>query len=162
MEFSPDVQETYWFEMRASTGGSRNILDLSSTAKLQGGAHPGVKNGQIPGSVTFFGLDPQAHGTKKDITVAYDGIAYYPSTIKFAPNNASWRIQLKGEAETGDGALSQFGRTEFANHILVFHRITPDHYILETMAESELAALKAASDSGRPMATAKPPRRLAK
>ena len=146
LEASSDVQATYWFEMRASTGGSRNILDLSSSAKLQGGTHLNVENGAIPGSVAFFGLDPMARDVEKDITVVYNGIAYYPSTIKFAPNNASWRIQLKGDAETGDESLSQFGRTDFANHILVFHRVTSDHYILETMAESELGVLKANSE----------------
>ncbi len=146
LEVSSKVQETYWFEMRASTGGSRNILDLSSTGKLQGGTHPGEEDGSIPGGVAFFGLDPMVRNIEKDITVVYDGIAYHPSTIKFAPNNASWRIQLKGDAETGTASLSQFGRTDFANHILVFHKITPDHYILETMAESELSALKANSE----------------
>lgn len=146
LEASTDVQATYWFEMRASTGGSRNILDLSSSAKLHGGTHPNVENGFVPGSVTFFGLDPMAHDVAKDVTVVYNGIAYYPSTIKFTPNNASWRIQLKGDAETGDESLSQFGRTDFANHILVFHRVTADHYILETMAESELDILKANSE----------------
>lgn len=146
LEFSSDVQETYWFEMRASTGGSRNILDLSSSAKLQSGTYPGAQNSQIPGSVTFFGLNPLARNTEKNITIIYNGTAYYPSTIKFAPNNASWRIQLKGEAETGSNSLSQFGRTCFANHILIFHRVTPNHYILETMAERELNTLKAASE----------------
>ena len=146
LEFSSDVQETYWFEMRASTGGSRNILDLSSSAKLQSGTYPGVQDNQIPGSVTFFGLNPLARNEGKNVTIVYNGTAYYPSTIKFAPNNASWRIQLKGKAETGSNSLSQFGRTCFANHILIFHRITPNHYILETMAESELNALKEASE----------------
>ena len=146
LEISSSVQATYWFEMRASTGGSRNILDLSSSAKLQAGSHPQLDNGSIPGSVTFFGLDPKSHEIEKDITVVYNGIAYYPSTIKFAPNNASWRIQLKGAAETGDQSLSQFGRTDFANHILIFHRVTSEHYILETMAETELASLKQNSE----------------
>lgn len=146
LEASNDVQETFWFEMRASTGGSRNILDLSSAAKLRGGAHPNVKNGFVPGGVVFFGLDPMARNVEKDVTVVYNGIAYYPSTIKFAPNNASWRIQLKGDAETGNESLSQFGRSDFANHILIFHRVTSDHYVLETMAESELDALKLNSE----------------
>lgn len=146
LEASSDVQATFWFEMRASTGGSRNILDLSSSAKLQGGTHPHAQDGTIPGSVTFFGLDPLARDVEKDITVIYNGIAYHPSTIKFAPNNASWRIQLKGDAETGDESLSQFGRTDFANHILVFHRVTSDHYILETMSENELGVLKVNSE----------------
>ena len=146
MEASSDVQATYWFEMRASTGGSRNILDLSSSAKLQSGTHPNVENGSIPGSVAFFGLDPMARDVEKNVTIVYNGISYYPSTIKFAPNNASWRIQLKGDAETGDESLSQYGKTDFAYHILVFHRVTSDHYILETMAESELDALKANSE----------------
>lgn len=146
LEASSDVQATYWFEMRASTGGSRNILDLSSSAKLQGGSHPDVENGFIPGSVAFFCLDPMDRDVEKDVTIVYNGIAYHPSTIKFAPNNASWRIQLKGDAETGNTSLSQFGRTDFANHILVFHRVTSEHYILETMAESELDTLKANSE----------------
>ena len=146
LEASSDVQATYWFEMRASTGGSRNILDLSSSAKLQSGTHPNVENGSIPGSVAFFGLDPMARDVEKNVTIVYNGISYYPSTIKFAPNNASWRIQLKGDAETGDESLSQYGKTDFAYHILVFHRVTSDHYILETMAESELDALKANSE----------------
>lgn len=146
LEASSDVQAIYWFEMRASTGGSRNILDLSSSAKLQSGTHPNVENGSIPGSVAFFGLDPMARDVEKNVTIVYNGISYYPSTIKFAPNNASWRIQLKGDAETGDESLSQYGKTDFAYHILVFHRVTSDHYILETMAESELDALKANSE----------------
>lgn len=146
LEASSDVQATYWFEMRASTGGSRNILDLSSSAKLQSGTHPNIENGSIPGSVAFFGLDPMARDVEKNVTIVYNGISYYPSTIKFAPNNASWRIQLKGDAETGDESLSQYGKTDFAYHILVFHRVTSDHYILETMAESELDALKANSE----------------
>ena len=146
LEVSSDIEETYWFEMRASTGGSRNILDLSSSAKLQSGTHPNVQKGQIPGTVTFFGINPLSHNTEKNITVVYNGIAYYPSTIKYAPNNASWRIQLKGDAETGKDSLSQFGRTDFAHHILIFHRITSDHYVLETMDESELEALKVKSE----------------
>ena len=146
LKASADLQETYWFEMRASTGGSRNILDLSSTAKLQAGTHPLAKNNVIPGSVTFFETDPKSHGSTKNITVVYNGIAYFPSTVKFAPNNASWRIQLKGTAETGGESLAQFGRTDFADHILVFHKVTPDHYILETMAGSELDALKKSSE----------------
>lgn len=146
LKASSDVQETYWFEMRASTGGSKNILDLSSTAKLRRGTHPNVKNGLIPGSVAFFGLDPMGRNAEKNITVVYNGIAYYPSTVKFTPNNASWRIQLKGKAETGNDSLSQYGKNDFANHILVFHRITSDSYILETMAESELTELKESSE----------------
>ncbi len=146
LEISSNIREIYWFEMRASTGGSRNILDLSSAAKLQSGTHPEDDNGSIPGSVAFFGLDPMARDIEKNITVVYNGIAYYPSTIKFAPNNASWRIQFKGDAETGNKSLSQFGRTDFANHILILHKITNDYYILETMAESELGTLKANSE----------------
>lgn len=55
-----------------------------------------------------------ARDVEKNVTIVYNGISYYPSTIKFAPNNASWRIQLKGDAETGDESLSQYGKTDFA------------------------------------------------
>ena len=89
---------------------------------------------------------PSRFGGKWNQSVVSKILSNYPSTIKFAPNNASWRIQLKGDAETGDESLSQYGKTDFAYHILVFHRVTSDHYILETMAESELDALKANSE----------------
>lgn len=68
-----------------------------------------------------------------------------------APSN-SHPIMHLGESssrempETGNESLSQFGKTDFAYHILVFHRVTSDHYILETMAESELDALKVNSE----------------
>lgn len=136
-----------------TAGGAAGVLSAGGQGKRrvrdvlhQSGTHPNVENGSIPGSVAFFGLDPMARDVEKNVTIVYNGISYYPSTIKFAPNNASWRIQLKGDAETGDESLSQYGKTDFAYHILVFHRVTSDHYILETMAESELDALKANSE----------------
>lgn len=141
-ERGPDIQESAWFYAGKLTGGSRNILDLSESAVLRSGIHPQIeKNGSIPGGVSFFGLDPKNHSARKDLTILYNDIPYRFSTIKFAPGNSNWRFQLKGKAETGKAALSQFGG-DFVNHILLFHRVADDCYILEVMEEHELPILK--------------------
>ncbi|WP_322458843.1 hypothetical protein, partial [Clostridium perfringens] len=110
------VEETFWFEMRKSTGGSRNILDLSSTARLRGGTALNTRyyNGNsetIHGGVTFFDIDANAHNVAKTITISFNGNEYFPSTILYAPDNQSWRLQLKGESPTDNKALSQYGRS---------------------------------------------------
>ncbi len=139
-----DLEETYWFYAGKLTGGSRNILDLSESARLRGGSHPRAKDGRIPGGVAFFGVDPMDHNMEKHLTILYNGTRYFPSTIKYAPGNSNWRVQLKGDAETGGGSLSQLGE-DFVEHILLFHKLTDDCYILETMAAEEMEALKARS-----------------
>jgi len=48
------------------------------------------------GGIKFFDIDPEDTHIEKDISINYLGKDYYPSTIKFAPNNGSWRIQLTG------------------------------------------------------------------
>ena len=144
-ERGPDIHGTAWFFSGKLTGGSRNILDLSESAVLRGGTHQGKRaNGTVPGGVSLFGLDPKDHSAWKNLTILYNGIPYRFSTIKFAPGKSNWRFQLKGKAETGKTALSQFGE-DFINHILLFHKVSDDCYILEVMEESELPALKAHS-----------------
>ena len=141
-ERGPDIDATYWFCAGKLTGGSRNILDLSEGAVLRAGSHPGMeKNGSVPGGVSLFGLDPKNHRAHKDLTILYNDMPYRFSTIKYAPGNSNWRFQLKGKAETGKASLSQFGG-DFVNHILLFHRVSEDCYILEVMEEEELSALK--------------------
>lgn len=144
-----NIQEMFWFEMRKSTGGSRNILDLSSTGKLVAGQVPSpynIGNGSlIHGGVKFFELDPSDTTKEKDITISYKNNEYFPSTIKFAPDNGSWRIQLKGDSSTDSLSLSEYGKSDFVNNILVFQKISPNYYILEVLSSSELPSLMSSS-----------------
>ena len=142
--------EVFWFEMRKSTGGSRNILDLSSTGKLRKGTVKGLKydidgSDTIQGSVTFFDISPDFHTIEKNVTVTYKGNSYYPSTIKYAFNNQSWRIQLKGDSPTDTLELSKYGKSDFMNNILLFSKIDTDHYVLEVLPASELTQLQNSS-----------------
>lgn len=144
------ITESFWFEMRKSTGGSRNILDLSSTAKLRSGNPSNTKyfNGSadtINGGVTFFDIDPNQHDITRDITISFNGNDYFPSTILYAPNNQSWRLQLKGESPTDEKALSQYGITDFVNNILVFHKLSSNNYLLEVVDTNQLSNLQTAS-----------------
>lgn len=141
--------EQFWFEMRESTGGSRNILDLSKAGKIVAGSVLGTDYEypndptKMYGGVRFFDIDPDDTDRKKNITINYRGKDYFPSTIVFAPNNGSWRIQLKGSPSDGTDELSKFGnRGEFVHKILVFEKINSDYYVLSLLEESELDRVK--------------------
>ncbi|HFF8990077.1 TPA: helix-turn-helix domain-containing protein [Clostridium perfringens] len=145
-----DSDEIYWFEMRKSTGGSRNILDLSSTGKLRSTKPIDSKyyiddKNTILGGVTFFDINPNSYEIIKNITITYNGNDYYPSTLLYTSNNGSWRLQLKGESVTDDNALSQYGISDFVDNILIFHKVTSSHYILEVYDGSHLENLKSSS-----------------
>ena len=145
-----EIEETFWFEMRKSTGGSRNILDLSSTSKLVLGSAKGTKyhnesNSSIAGSVEFFDICPSDHELTKDIIISFNNNEYSFSTILYASNNKSWRIQLKGDSSTDNLALSQYGKSCFVDNILVFHKITSSYYILEVVSSTQLDLLKSYS-----------------
>ncbi len=142
-----ESNEIFWYQMGASTGGSRNILDLSSTGSDLHGSVKGTKYETSDpnvawGGVAFFEVDPTMHQVEKDVTITYNGNDYYPSTIKYAPNNKSWRIQLKGESSTDYNALSKYGVQCFRNHILMFIKVDTDHYILESYPESSMEEFK--------------------
>ena len=145
------TNELFWFEMRKSTGGSRNILDLSKLGQIVEGSVIGTPYEytdphRMYGGVKFFEIDPEDTTREKDITINYLGKDYFPSTIKFAPNNGSWRIQLKGKPTDGTDELSKFGnRGDFVFKILVFEKITPDYYVLSLLDNSELDNIKSLS-----------------
>lgn len=145
------TNEQFWFEMRKSTGGSRNILDLSKLGKIEAGSVAGTPYeysvpGRMYGGIKFFGIDPEDTSQEKNITINYLGKDYYPSTIKFAPNNGSWRIQLKGAPNDTSDELSKYGnRGEFVYKILVFEKINIDYYVLSLLDESELDRIKSLS-----------------
>lgn len=141
--------EQFWFEMRESTGGSRNILDLSKLGKIESGSVKGTTyeyskdSSRMYGGIKFFEIDPDDLSREKNITINYYGKDYFPSTIKFTPNNGSWRIQLTGSPDDGTGELSKFGHHgDFIHKILVFEKINPDYYVLSLLDETELNKVK--------------------
>lgn len=145
-----ELSESFWFEMRASTGGSRNILDLSMVGRIMGGTATGTRyettdKNLMHGGVLFFDINPTLHSEEKNITINFENIEYYPSTILFANNNGSWRLQLKGSNSLNGHALSEFGRTSFINNILVFKKVSSDYYILSVFDGTQITNLRANS-----------------
>ena len=146
------TNEQFWFEMRESTGGSRNILDLSKLGKIASGSVHGSAyeyaqdSSKMYGGVKFFEIDPEDTTREKNITINYLGKDYFPSTIKYPTGdkaNGSWRVQLKGSPSDGTDELSRFGnRGDFVHKILVFEKINPDYYVLSLLDESELPRIK--------------------
>ena len=145
------TNELFWFEMRKSTGGSRNILDLSKLGKIVRGSVSGTPYecsdpGRMYGGIKFFEIDPEDTSRTKNITINYLGKDYFPSTIKFTPNNGSWRIQLKGKPSDGTDELSKFGNQgDFVSKILIFEKITPDYYVLSLLNNDKLDNIKSLS-----------------
>ena len=145
------TNEQFWFEMRKSTGGSRNILDLSKLGQIESGSVNGTPYeysdpARMYGGIKFFDIDPEDTSRQKNITINYLGKDYYPSTIKFAPDNGSWRIQLKGAPNDDSEELSKYGnRGDFVHKILVFEKINTDYYVLSLLDESELDRVKSLS-----------------
>lgn len=142
------ANEQFWFEMRKSTGGSRNILDLSKLGKIEAGSVVGTPY-EYPdpkwmyGGIKFFDIDPEDVSREKDIAINYLGKDYCYSTIKFAPNNGSWRIQLKGIPDDNSEELSKYGnRGDFISKILVFEKINTSYYVLSLLDESKLDRIK--------------------
>ena len=145
------TNEQFWFEMRKSTGGSRNILDLSKLGQIVKGSVVGTPYeysdpNKMYGGVKFFEIHPEETSCEKNITINYLGKDYFPSTIKFAPDNGSWRIQLKGKPDDDTDELSKYGnRGDFVFKILVFEKITSDYYVLSLLDDSELDTIKSLS-----------------
>lgn len=149
--FPAFTNEQFWFEMRESTGGSRNILDLSKLGKIEAGSVVGTPyeypdQRRMYGGIRFFDIDPEDISRTKNITINYSGRDYFPSTIKFTPGNGSWRIQLKGSPNDESDELSKCGnRGDFVHKILIFEKITTDYYVLSLLDEKELDRIKSLS-----------------
>ena len=149
-----DDSEKMWFETRAMTGGSRNILDLSMLGSVIKGSGKGTRydtnrDDVVLGSVAFFDIDPTNTTVEKDITINYKADDYCGCTIKMhlsgANPNGSWRIQLKGETASGD-RLTFAGNGDWLVHkVIVLEKIRTDYYVMSVLAESELDKLKAQS-----------------
>lgn len=141
-----DISERMWFEMRESTGGSRNILDLSKLGTIIAGTPHGTRyetsNPEFMlGGIAFFDIDPENTDIEKSITVNYNGIDYVNCTIKFPTgdhSNGSWRIQMKGQSEAGV-KIHRVGGSEWLRHkILVFEKIRTDYYTLSVLNENQV------------------------
>ncbi|MCD8295930.1 MAG: phospholipase D family protein [Clostridia bacterium] len=140
-----DNSERMWVETREMTGGSSNILDLSSIGSIAGnGDATGTRyqtdnDRYILGSVAFFDIDPSdTDRTQKDITIHYRGIDYTSNTIKYAPDNGSWRIQLHGTSASGDKIHLLQGAGWLRHKILIFEKIRTDYYSLSVLDEQEI------------------------
>ncbi len=149
-----DSSEKMWFETRAMTGGSRNILDLSMLGSLIGGTSIGSrfqtdKGDIVLGSVVFFDVDPTRVTEEKDVTINYNAKDYVGCTIKMhqtgANPNGSWRIQLKGETSSGEHLTTAEKGEWFVHKIIVLEKIRTDYYVMSVLPESELDNLKAES-----------------
>lgn len=145
-----DAAEKMWFETRAMTGGSRNILDLSMLGSIAEGSGEGTRyetddTSTVLGSVVFFDITPTAFGTEKNITINYNGKDYENCTIKYplsgANPNGSWRIQLKGEATSGEKLTTAEEGEWFVHKIIVLEKIRSDYYVMSVLPESELPDL---------------------
>ncbi len=72
--FPAFTNEQFWFEMRESTGGSRNILDLSKLGKIEAGSVVGTPyeypdQRRMYGGIRFFDIDPEDISRTKNITI---------------------------------------------------------------------------------------------
>lgn len=132
-----------WIETKEMTGGSRNILDLSKK-----GVRDNVKK---PGSVEFFGIDKDNYAIEKNIDLIYNGKVFKGNTIKYAPRNSNWRLQIKGEAD--DGTKMTYLSSPrlgipggLTRKILIFEKTDiDDRYILHIFEEEELDYWKSIS-----------------
>lgn len=144
------LNESFWFQTKKATGGSRNILDLSKTGRVSGGSAVGTKyeiagnHSLCLGGVVFFGINPTNYSESKDITINYDGSDYSFSTILYptGPNaNGTWRMQIKGDNITSPSGhpLSWFGSHDslFINKILIFDKMGEDYYALYVIEDNK-------------------------
>jgi HKD family nuclease len=146
-----NASERIWFETRAMTGGSRNILYLSKLGSISGGSAAGSRyetdNSEFMlGGIAFFDIDPEDGTISKDITINYNGIDYTPCTIKFAPDNGSWRIQLRGQNSDGTIKLHKVHGDDWMRFkIMIFEKIRTDYYSLSVLEEDQIENLKSQS-----------------
>lgn len=148
--------DTIWFETRAMTGGSRNILDLSMKSLLVSGNPRGTaydisEPNYMSGAVKFFGIDPSNTSNHKDITINYEGIDYAGNTILFPEGikaNGTWRLQIKGKDLSGNKIteiLKQAGNPYLPHKVIAFTKIKDDYYFMSVFPESQIDSFKKAS-----------------
>lgn len=145
-----NASERMWFETRALTGGSRNILDLSKLGRKVLGDANGTRYetdnaNYILGDVVFFDVNPEDTDVEKSVTVNYNGVDYTDCVIKYPDGdlaNGTWRIQLKGQAASGEKLHRVGGADWLCNKILVFEKIRTDYYVFSVLEVNQLETLK--------------------
>lgn len=144
------TKEVMWFETKAMTGGSRNILDLSMLGTIICGTcdntrYETTNPNSVIGSIAFFDISPNAIDTIKDIVINYKGKDYYNCTIKFPQNgtnpNGSWRIQFKGITNDGEKISSAEAPYWLTNKIIILEKIFTDYYSMSVLPESDLETI---------------------
>lgn len=160
---SPDVSAaddaaTIWFETRRLTGGSRNILDLSSKSRVEKGDATNTiyelasDPGFIRGGVAFFGVDPTNTGSTQLITINFKGIDYFGNTILYPQGekaNRTWRLQIRGTDTNGrpitDALRGDNGEPLLVQKIVTFTKVTKDYYYMTVFPASDLEEFRDAS-----------------
>ena len=145
-----NASERMWFETRALTGGSRNILDLSKLGRKVMGDATGTRYetdnaNYILGDLVFFDVNPEDTDVEKSVTVNYNGIDYMDCVIKYPDGdlaNGTWRIQLKGQASSGEKLHRVGGADWLCNRIIVLEKIRTDYYVLSVLGVDQLDTLK--------------------
>jgi len=149
-----DKGETIWFETRAMTGGSRNILDLSRKSLVASGnpvgtAYEHQDRDFMLGGVEFFDVDPADIAAVKPITINFDGIDYAGNTILFGRSNGTWRLQIRGVDDAGNKITERVkaigGEGYLTHKILTFTKVESDYYSMSVLPMSQLDSLKSAS-----------------
>jgi HKD family nuclease len=152
-----DEDQTIWFETRAMTGGSRNILDLSMKSLVERGDPTGTSfdletTGFMSGGVEFFGLNPTGIDETKDVSINFEGVDYTGNKILFPSGksaNGTWRLQIKGVTSSGEKITEAFrakGEGYYMQYkIVTFTKVQDDYYFMSVFPESELENFKDAS-----------------
>ena len=152
-----DEDQTIWFETRAMTGGSRNILDLSMRSLVERGDPTGTSfeleiPGFMRGGVEFFGLNPTGTDETKEVSINFEGVDYTGNKILFPSGesaNGTWRLQIKGVTSSGRKITEAFrakgGGFYMQHKIVTFTKVQDDYYFMSVFPESELENFKDAS-----------------
>lgn len=130
------TSNSMWHETKALTGGSGNILDISMSGHKDGNSKKGAG--------TFFNIDDK--NKIHNITIEYSGKKYEENTLKYAPDNGSWRLQLKGKTSSGDKFTDHTRDGQLKYKILLFEKKSNLNYKLTVLEEKEIDNLKSISD----------------
>ena len=103
----------------------------------------------VLGSVVFFDVNPSSVTTEKNITINYNAKDYHGCTIKIHQAgenpNGSWRIQFKGETESGDKLTTAKNGHWLVHKLIILEKISTDYYVMSVLPESEFDKLKSES-----------------
>lgn len=149
--------ETLWFETKAMTGGSRNILDLSKQSRVIDVSEVGERfsphDAQFTlGAVEVFGVDPSDTSVSKQITINFDGVDYHRNTILFPRGdkaNGTWRLQINGVDKTGskitDALAAKREGPYLVNKIVAFTNLQDDRYLMSVFPGTYLERFREGS-----------------